>query len=191
LSVTWLGRGRATSALLAAAALVIALAGCGGSHSPTGAVQRGTTTAAAASSGATPPALAAHPTVVLSKSTYVRTLQRFGMKLSTSVQSVFPIVDQGAGSASNAKTAARVEAARAVVMSIATSISKIVPPSPIRADHERLISALSNLGGQLDRLVQVLERGGSKPLGSYTSFTALYTISRATSDMVKKGYAVG
>ncbi len=168
-----------------ACGLAVALSACGGSHKQPAAAQTPATTTTAPTTSTAPRGV-----VVVSKSSYEGTMRQLGRTLAQSVEGMFPLVE-GTGGAGSAEAVAKVEAARAVVTRVTSKLAAIVPPAPIRADHRRLVVALGNLGSELDQLVQALQSGGSKPLSEYTRFAALAKIASATSDMKKKGYAIG
>lgn len=169
----------AGAAILAGAAL---LAGCGGHKAATT-----TTTTSTASAPAPAPVHVVH----VNKASYDATMKRLGGSLSKALSHIYPLVDGGPGSAENKAAAERVKTTRAVVVHVATTLSGIEPPQPVQADHKRLIAGLGHLESQLDLLIGFLEKGGPKPVGIYTEFTALNTIAKAAGDMEKKGYSVG
>jgi len=70
-------------------------------------------------------------------------------------------------------------------------VAAIAPPAFIRAEHQRLLQGISALGGELDRLIQVEEKGSSRAWGTYARFRSLNTIAKARTAMEKKGYAIG
>jgi hypothetical protein len=175
------------------AALVVALlAGCGGTQKHAATDNDGTQkqTVTQQRSGTVAQAAAPHA-IVLSKPSYERTMRRLGKALSVSVEGMFPIVDDGAGSQANKAALAKVETARAVVARVGATLALIVPPAPIRADHAKLIVSVKALRKELDALIGALQQSGSHPLGAYTQLDALNAIALATTDIEKKGYAIG
>ena len=163
--------------LLTSAAL---LSGCGDG-------KKGTTTSPAASTSSSAPVRA----VGVSKAAYVATMQRLGQRLAKSMASMYPLVEDGPGTAANIAAAAKVEKTRSVVVRVAATLRGIKPPMPIRTDHERVVAGLSKLKSELDGLLRALRNGGSKPIGAFMLFHGLKTIAVATTDMEKKGYSVG
>ena len=170
------------SAGMVVVALGLMLAGCGGGHVVSGAVQTQTTVSSRAIS---------NQRVVLNKASYERTMRRLGKTLVGSVEGMFPLVEGGVGSLASAQSLAKVETTRSVVLSVRLTLDAIVPPVAIRADQERLLAGLDNLRSQLDKLIQVLQQGSSKPLGVYSRLSALGPIGIVIKDMKKKGYAIG
>jgi len=178
------------------AALVAAtLAGCGGTKTHAGTETGGTQVHTGAqghstASVAQPKAAAPHA-IVLSKLSYERTMRRLGKALSVSVEEMFPIVDDGAGSPANKAALAKVETARAVVARVGATLATIVPPAPVRAAHARLVIGVKSLRNELDALIGALQQSGSPLLGVYTQLRALNAIALATTEIEKKGYAIG
>jgi hypothetical protein len=172
------------------AACVLALAGCGGSGHPAA-----TTTSQPGGAGATTTSAQTAPAqlhrVVLGKAAYEKAMQRLGRSLSVSLENMFPLADDGPGSAETTAALVKVRATRATIAHIGVTLQAIVPPKPVRADHARLISAVGDLRGELDTLISVLQTGGSKRLGAYTEFKALSEIALASTAIEKKGYAIG
>jgi hypothetical protein len=162
--------------LLAATLLAATLAaGCGGSGK-----QAQTTVAAAP-----------HQAVSLSSAAYEATMRRLGRKLALSVRSMYPIVETQPGAAVSIQTAAKIERTRVVVASVSASVEAIIPPAPIRADHQRLVTGLKELRVELDELIHVLQKGGPRAFGAYASLPGLRVIDQARSSIEDKGYAIG
>jgi hypothetical protein len=161
------------------AALILSIAGCGGSKHPQ-----------AHAPAATPLAGTKRP-VALGKVAYEATMRRLGRRLATSVEAMYPLVAGRPGAEATKKSLAKVERTRAVATSLMTRLAAIVPPAPIRADHQRLARAVSDFRDELDQLIRVLEQGGSKPFEAYTRFAGLQAIAVATRDMNAKGYFIG
>jgi len=155
--------------------LVAALAGCGGGGKH-----------------AQPTVTAPHPhaAVAVDKAAYDTMMQRLGHRLSASMKNMYPIVDTQPGAAASLATAAKIEQTEAVVVSVTEAVRAIVPPPPIRADHQRLVQGLHELGVELNELIHVLKKGGPKPFGAYASFASLRTIGQVTANIQKKGYAI-
>jgi len=157
-------------------AAVAPLTGCGG--------KSGTTTAAGSTT------TTSVKTQAVGKATYDRMMQQLGRKVSRSIESMYPLLDEGVGTPANKEAAAKVEKARVTVGQAATSLAGVIPPAPIRADHRRLLLSLGKLQLELAKLEHVLQQGGPKPFGDYTQFVALQTIRTVTDDMTKKGFSV-
>ena len=192
--------GRSAAAIAALGVLAgLVLAGCGGSHSTTTTTAATTTAATTTTKSsvtqttpvALPPLVAPRHHVTLGKTSYETTMQKLGKTLALSVEGMFPLVDGSPGTQAAAGALTKVEKTRTVVTQIRTELAGIVAPAPVRKDHQHLVASLGDLLGELDTLIGVLQHGGSKPFGSYTVFGALNTVALITSDMKKKGYAVG
>jgi hypothetical protein len=161
--------------LLAVTLLAVTLAaGCGGSGK-----QAQTTVAAP------------HQAVSLSSAAYEAAMRRLGRKLALSVRSMYPIVETQPGAAVSIQTAAKIERTRVVVASVSASVEAIIPPAPIRADHQRLVTGLKELRVELDELIHVLQKGGPRAFGAYASLPGLRVIDQARSSIEDKGYAIG
>ena len=161
---------------LAAAVLAVTLAGCGGKQ-----VQQ-------------PPAPTVtipHKTVHLGRQAYKRTMTQLGRQLSHTVERLFPLAEALPGSDVNKEAVAKLMTARAVVADVMARVAGIAPPAPIRAEHQRLLDGISALGGELDKLIQVEEKGASNPFGTYTRFASLRAIAKARAAIMKKGYGIG
>jgi hypothetical protein len=161
------------------ALLAVTLAGCGGGG--------GKAVHPSASSTVTIPPR----TVSLSKAAYERTMARLGKQLVGSVEGLFPLVEAQPGTDVSKATVAKLEKTRAVVTTVTARVAAIAPPARIRLEHRRLLQGIAALGGELDRLIQVEEKGTSQPFGIYTRFTSLNAIGRARTAMEKKGYEIG
>ena len=164
------------TALVLGTVLVAILAGCGGSgrHAP--------------------PAVAVAPHkhgVRLGDTAYVKTMRPLGKRLAISMQSIYPIVETTPGSTISDESAATIEKTRVVVAAVLASASAIVPPAPIRADHQRLVKGLSDLQTELAALIHFLHKGGPDPFGSYARLPGLQTIAQARVSIESKGYAIG
>ena len=118
-------------------------------------------------------------------------MRRLGRTLSVSVEGLFPFVDGAPGSEANKQSAAKVEKARAVVTSVGKRLAAITAPKPVRPDHRRLIKAVETLGIELDMLTHKLQKGDSKPLGTYLRLQGLQTVAKVVADIKQKGYAIG
>jgi hypothetical protein len=164
--------------LLAAmlALLAVTLAGCGG----------GGKTADQSATATIP-----HKTVSLGKVAYERTMARLGTRLVGSVEGLFPLSQSQPGTDVNKESLAKLTKTRAVVTSVLARVAEIAPPAPIRADHQRLLHGISALGNELDKLIEVEEKGSSQPFGIYARFTSLRTIAKARIAIEKKGYNIG
>ena len=161
--------------------LVVTLAGCGGGKTGGKTVQQ----------SASPTVTIPHKMVALGKQAYDRTVKRLGRQLSGSVAHLFPLVQAQPGSAMNKESLVKLRSTRAVVTNVMATLAGIAPPAPIRAEHQRLLQGVSALGGELDTLIQVEEKGAPKPFGTYSRFVSLRTIAKARSAIEKKGYAIG
>jgi hypothetical protein len=159
--------------------LAVTLAGCGGGGKT--AVHQSTA----------PTATIAPKTVSLGKVAYQRTMARLGNQLVGSVKGLFPLVEAQPGTDVSKETLAKLAKTRAVVTTVMARVAAIDPPAPIRAEHKRLLQGISALGGELDKLIQVEEKGSSKAWGIYARFTSVRTIAKATAAMEKKGYKIG
>jgi hypothetical protein len=106
------------------------------------------------------------------------------------VNRLFPLVESRPGTDVSKESVAKLQRTRTVVTRVTAGVASIVPPAPIRAAHERLLSGLSAFGGELDVLIEVLQKGTSKPFGEYTKFNGLLAIARATKEIQTKGYAI-
>ena len=166
-------------ACFVAAMLVMSLAGCGG----------GSKTVQQPSSA--PTVTIPHDAVPLAKQVYNQTMKRLGRQLGGSVAHLFPLVQGQPGSDVNKESLAKLKSTRAVVDTLIVKLESIAPPAAIRAEHQRLLQGLSALVGELDTLIQVEEKGGSKPFGAYARFMSLRTIAKAKTAIEKKGYAIG
>ena len=155
-----------------------ALAGCGG---------RGKT----AHESSAPTVTISHKPVVLNKQAYNRTMKRLGRQLGGSVERLFPLVEAQPGTDVSKESVAKLERTRAVVTHVMVKVANIVPPAAIRAEHQRLVKGISALGVELDKLIQVEEKGTSRPWGLYARFESLRAIAKATAAIEKKGYAIG
>ena len=161
--------------------LAMTLGGCGGGGS-------GKTTVDQSASTST---TIRHPKpVALGKAAYERTMKRLGTQLARSVEHLFPLVEAQPGTDVSKETVMKLEATRAVVTTVGAKVAAIAPPAPIRAEHQRLIQGISDLGGELDRLIQVEEKGSSQAFGIYARFRSLGRIAKATEAIQKKGYAI-
>lgn len=172
---------RSLTALVVGTVLLASLAGCGGSNK-----QVQSTSTAAQPSIPAPPQGAS-----LGKTAYVKTMRPLGKKLAVSMASIYPIVETTPGSTTSEKTAATIEKTRAVVAAVLASAAAIVPPEPIRVDHQRLVKGLSDLQFELDGLIHFLQKGGPEPFGSYARLPGLETIAQARVSIETKGYAIG
>lgn len=161
------------------ALLAVTLAGCGGGG--------GKAVHPSASTTVTIPP----QTTPLSKAAYERTMARLGKQLAGSVEGLFPLVEAQPGTDVSKANLAKLEKTRAVVTTVTARVAAIAPPAPIRAEHQRLLRGISALGGELDRLIQVEEKGTSHAFGIYTRFTSLNAIAKARTAMEKKGYKIG
>ena len=163
------------------------LAGCGGGS------QKGAqpSTAAATTTASTAAAAPAKPTLVLAKPAYERTMRGLGHRLALSIQTIYPLDEGQPGSAASKESLARLERARATVVTVASRISAISPPSPIRAEHRRLIASLTALESDLDKLISAVQQGSLKDLGRLSQFPSLNAIRRVSDAMAKKGFAIG
>jgi len=161
------------------AALVGVLSGCGG-----GGKSAQTTTT-------TPTVTTATNAVRLDKQDYDRTMKQLGQQLAGSVESLFPLVEAQPGTAASKASIVKLQRTRAVVTKVTTRIAHIAPPSAIRTEHLELLQGLSALGGELDKLIQVEEKGTSKPFGEFARFVSLRTIDKARKAIEKKGYTIG
>jgi hypothetical protein len=159
--------------------LAVTLAGCGGGGGKT--VQQSQTPTVT-----TPP-----KTVALGKQAYNRTMTRLGRQLAASVERLFPLVEGQPGSDISKESVAKLERTRAVVTNVMTRVAGIAPPTPVRAEHKRLLNGLSALGAELDKLIEVEEKGASNPFGTYARFASLRTIAKARAAIEKKGYTIG
>jgi hypothetical protein len=177
------------SLALAAAlpALALTLGGCGGGGGTS--VEPAATTTIATATTTTRAAAAA--STRLGKDAYDRRMQRLGRKLAVSVDKMFPLVEAQPGTDVSRESVAKLQRTRAVVTSVATDLSAITPPTPIRAAHQHLLNGLTVFGGELDELIRVLQEGTSKPFGEYAKFDGLRAIARATKEIERKGYAIG
>jgi hypothetical protein len=158
--------------------LALTLAGCGG----------GGQTADQSSS---PTVTTPHETVALGKVAYERTMKRLGNQLVGSVEGMFPLVGSQQGTDVSKETLAKLEKTRAVVTTVTARIAEIAPPAPVRVEHDRLLRGVSALGRELDRLIEVQEKGMVKEFGKYAHLSSLMTIAKATKAIEKKGYAIG
>ena len=161
------------------------LAGCGGQSHP------GSSSASVPPTVSAPAATTPVHRVVLGKSGYNRTMRRLGSRLSTSIQGLYPLVTGPSGSEATKEALARMQKARAVVTSVSGTLAAIVPPKAVRPDHQRLVRAVGSLGTELDNIINHLQRGTSKPLGTYFRLPGLQQIARAVQDIEAKGYAIG
>jgi hypothetical protein len=171
---------QAGAALVLGSLLTLAFSGCGG-----GGV-KSTQPAATGAHQATVP-----NQVRLGAGAYERAMRQLGRRLALSVASMYPIVETQPGAATTTASAAKVERTRGVVASVAASVAAIVPPAPIRADHQHLVKGLNELRVELDALINVLQKGGSKGFGAYSRFPGLQAIDRARVSIESKGYAIG
>jgi hypothetical protein len=180
--------GRVTQRWLVAivlAMLAVTLAGCGGGGKT--AHQSTTSTGTSTSTTVTTP----HKTVALGKVAYERTMKRLGSQLIGSVDRLFPLTEAPPGTEVSKATLAKLAKTRAVVTNVTARIAEIAPPAPIRAEHQQLLRGVSALGEELDRLIEVEEKGTPKAFGIYAHFNSLRTIAKASSAIEKKGYAIG
>ncbi len=161
------------------AALVAVLSGCGG-----GGKSAQTTTSV-------PTVTTAQNAVSLDKDAYDRTMKQLGRQLAGSVQSLFPLVEAQPGTAASKASLVKLQRTRAVVSQVTNKVAHIAPPKPIRAEHEELLQGLSALGGELDQLIRVEQKGTTKPFGQYARFLSLRTIDKARKSIEKKGYTIG
>ena len=161
------------------ALLAVTLAGCGGGGKT--AVHQST-----APTATIPP-----KTVSLSKVAYERTMARLGNQLVGSVEGLFPLVEAQPGTDVSKATLTKLAKTRAVVTTVLARAAEIAPPAPIRAEHQRLLQGISALGGELDKLIQVEEKGTSQSFVVYTQFRSVRTIAKARAAMEKKGYKIG
>src|SRR5258708_15105391 len=157
--------------------LAVTLAGCGSGKSVHG--------------PASPTVTIPQKKVNLGKLAYQRTMARLGRQLASSVEALFPLVAAQPGTEVSKETLKKLAKTRAVVTAVMTRVAVIWPPAPIRAEHRRLLEGISALGGELDRLIQVEEKGSSKAWGSYARFTSLRTIAKARTAIEKRGYNIG
>jgi hypothetical protein len=166
--------------LLAAmlALLAVTLAGCGGGGKTV-------------DESGTPTVTIPHKTASLGKVAYERTMARLGNRLAGSVEGLFPLVQSQPGTDVNKESVAKLTKTRAVVTSVMARVAEIAPPAPIRADHQRLLRGISALGNELDKLIEVEEKGSSQPFGIYARFTSLRMIAKARIAIEKKGYKIG
>jgi len=118
-------------------------------------------------------------------------MKRLGNQLVGSIEGLYPLVGSPAGSDNAKETVRKLEKTRAVVTIVSARIAEIAPPAPVRAEHARLVRGVSALGRQLDKLIEVQEKGTLRDFGIYSHFASLITISRATKAIQKKGYAIG
>ena len=164
---------------VAICALALTLGGCGS----------GGTTAnrAATETTATTGALGA----ALPRDAYDRRMRQLGHRLAVSVDSLFPLVEAQPGTDVSKETVGKLQQTRSVVTSVATDVSSISPPAPVRAAHEHLLNGLTTFGTELDELIRVLQKGTTHPFGEYTKFNGLLAIARATKEIERKGYAIG
>ena len=160
------------------ALLAVTLAGCGGGKS-------------AVHQSAAPTVTIPPKTVSLGKVAYERTMARLGNQLVGSVEGLFPLVEAQPGTDVSKETLTKLAKTRAVVTTVMARVAAIEPPAPIRAEHQRLLQGISALGGELDKLIQVEEKGSSQAFGIYARFTSLRTIAKARKAMEKKGYKIG
>ena len=159
------------------ALLAVTLAGCGGGKS----VHQST-----APTATIPP-----KTVSLGKVAYERTMARLGSQLVGSVEGLFPLVEAQPGTDVSRETLEKLAKTRAVVTTVMARVAAIAPPAPIRAEHQRLLQGISALGGELDKLIEVEEKGTSQAFSLYARFNSVRTIAKATTAMEKKGYKIG
>ena len=164
----------------ALAVLVVALSGCGGS---------GSKSAQTATTG--PAVTTSKNAVSLDKQAYDRTMAQLGRQLAGSVESLFPLVEAQPGTAASKASLVKLERTRAVVSKVMTRVANIAPPAAIRTEHLQLLQGISALGGELDQLINVEEKGASKPFGQYARFLSLRTIDNARKAIEKKGYTIG
>src|SRR5581483_4873898 len=127
----------------------------------------------------------------LGKTAYDRTMKRLGTRLVGSVEGLFPLVEAQPGSDASKASLVKLEKTRAVVTQVMARVAGIAPPAPIRSEHQQLLQGIASLGGELDKLIQVEQKGTSKPFGTFARFDSLRTIAKARSAIVKKGYAIG
>ena len=161
------------------ALLAVTLTGCGGGGGK------------AVHQSAAPTVTIPPKTVTLGKVAYERTMARLGNQLVGSVEGLFPLVEAQPGTDVSKATLTKLATTRAVVTTVMARVAEIAPPAPIRAEHQRLLQGISALGGELDKLIQVEEKGTSQSFGIYTRFTSLRTIAKATTAIKKKGYKIG
>jgi len=161
------------------ALLAVTLAGCGGGGGK------------AVHPSASPTVTIPPKTVTLGKVAYEQTMARLGNQLVGSVEGLFPLVEAQPGTDVSKETLAKLAKTRAVVTTVMARVAAIAPPAFIRAEHQRLLQGISALGGELDRLIQVEEKGSSRAWGTYARFRSLNTIAKARTAMEKKGYAIG
>jgi hypothetical protein len=163
--------------LVALTLIAVTLAGCGGGKS--------------VHESASPTVTIPQTKVTLGKLAYERTMSRLGRQLVVSVEALFPLVEAQPGTDVSKATLTKLARTRAVVTTVMARVAGIAPPAPIRAEHQRLLRGISALGGELDNLIQVEEKGASKPFGLYARFISLRTIAKARTAIEKKGYAIG
>lgn len=160
------------------ALLAVTLAGCGSG---------GKTVHQSAAPTVTIP----HKTVTLGKVAYERTMARLGNQLVGSFESLFPLVATQPGTDTSKETLAKLETTRAVVTTVQARVAAIDPPAFIRAEHAQLLQGISALGGELDTLIQVEEKGSSQAWGTFARFRSLRMIAKARTAIEQKGYAIG
>jgi hypothetical protein len=172
-------RRRSLAALVLGLVLVATVAACGGSGKHAQPAQ---------------PAVTVPPVkqgVSLGKTAYITAMRPLGKRLAVSIESIYPIVETTPGSTISNETAATIEKTRVVVAAVLASAAAIVPPAPIRLDHQRLVKGLSDLQAELDGLIHFLQKGGPDPFGTYARLPGLQTIAQARVSIETKGYAIG
>ena len=118
-------------------------------------------------------------------------MQRVGIRLTSSVHSLFPLDEGPRGSQATEDSIAKLNQTHAVAAQIVARLSEITPPAPIRAEHNQLIQGISQLEDELDSLITSLEQGSTTPVTSLGRFPSMRVIGRVTAAISKKGYAIG
>jgi hypothetical protein len=69
-------------------------------------------------------------------------------------------------------------------------LASMVPPTRIRAAHERLTGAIGDFATELGPLIARLDRGDVAALATLTALPAFREIGAATGTIVKAGYRI-
>ena len=159
-------------AVLAIAAALPLLAGCGGgkkSASP-GSSTSGATTAAAA----TP----------LAKPAYVAKMKAIGQSLSTSLNSLTSATT--AAKAATALTSVQVD-----LRAAADKLEAITPPDAVKVQHAKLVKAVRDFADELGPVIAKLKGGDLTALSNLQTLKGLQEIQTASTAISTAGYKIG
>jgi hypothetical protein len=154
---------------------VLLLAGCGGSRH-------------AATTTVVPPT--AKATEHLAKPAYVARLRALGNRVGRAVDGLYPLDSGPPKSAFAATTIAKLERARAVVVTADRSLQQIVPPAAAASGHRQLVAAVGKLDVQIERLANSLRTGDTTTFDELDQLPALRALNAATNALAKRGFDV-